>query len=137
MKAGAKRARAQKQFADPSQMIDVGNEYIQQKNYKRAAELFERIIEDRPPLNLMAKAHNGCGIAYVRQGNYEKAIEHLKAAIELSGYLLDGGARAYRNLGQVYELMGDMEKARENYEKAEMIERELYEYWVTGSDMLE
>jgi tetratricopeptide (TPR) repeat protein len=132
-----KAEEEKRHFEDPAQMIEVGNEYIQMKKYQKAIELFEKIIASKPLLTHLAKAYNGCGIAYAKLENYEKAIENFEAAINLSRYLIDSGAKAYYNLGQVYELMGDKEKAKENYEKAEVIEADLYYYWVTGSDDLE
>jgi Tetratricopeptide repeat. len=55
----------------------------------------------------------------------------------LSRYLVDSGAKAYHNLGRLYERMGDKEKAKENYDKEKEIALDLYYYWVTVSDVLE
>ena len=133
----AEEACPKKRFEDPSQMLDVGTEYIKMKKYWKAVEIFELIIEDKPRLTHLAKAYNDCGIAYAELGIYEKAIANLEEAINLERYLIDFGARAYRNLGRVYELMGDTEKAKKNIEKAEVIEEDLYHYWVTRCDELE
>jgi tetratricopeptide (TPR) repeat protein len=128
---------SEKPFEDPEMMIEVGNEYIVLKKYQKAVEIFEKIIAEKPVLTRLAKAYNGCGIAYAELGDYEKAIENFEEAITLSRYLIDFGAKTYHNLGHVYELMGDKEKAEENIEKAKVIEAELYHHWVTVCDELE
>ncbi len=124
-------------FRDPGMMIDVGNEYLSMHKYEQAIKIFESIIETEKRLTHLAKAYNGCGIAYAELGEYEKAIELFEEALNLSRYLIDFGARTYRNLAQVYELIGDDEKAKENREKAETIELSEYHFWVTMSDELE
>jgi len=128
---------SKKPFEDPEMMIDVGNEYMNMKKYRRAVEIFEKVIKEEKGLTHRAKAYNGCGIAYAMQGKFEKAIENFEEAINLRRYLIDFGARTYHNLGHVYELMGDKEKAKENYDKEKEIELDLYHYWVTMSDQLE
>jgi len=118
-------------FTDPEMMIDVGNEYLGMKKYRQAVAIFEKIIKNEPGLTHIAKAYNGCGIAYA------EAIEQFEEALNLSRYLVDFGARTYRNLAQVYELLGEEDKAKENREKAETIELSEYHFWVTMSDELE
>jgi len=124
-------------FEDPELMIDVGNEYLEMKKYRQAVAIFEKIIKNEQGLTHIAKAYNGCGIAYAELGEYEKAIEQFEAALNLSRYLVDFGAKTYRNLAQVYELLGEEDKAKENREKAETIELSQYHFWVAMSDELE
>jgi len=124
-------------FTDPEMMIDVGNEYLGMKKYRQAVAIFEKIIKNEQGLTHIAKAYNGCGIAYAELGEYDKAIEQFEEALNLSRYLVDFGARTYRNLAQVYELLGEEDKAKENREKAETIELSEYHFWVTMSDELE
>jgi len=124
-------------FEDPELMIDVGNEYLEMKKYRQAVAIFEKIIKNEQGLTHIAKAYNGCGIAYAELGEYEKAIEQFEAALNLSRYLVDFGAKTYRNLAQVYELLGEEDKAKENREKAETIEISQYHFWVAMSDELE
>ncbi|MBT6516593.1 MAG: tetratricopeptide repeat protein, partial [Candidatus Marinimicrobia bacterium] len=54
------------------------------------------------------------GIAYNNQGNYTKAIESYKKAIELK----PDYALAYNNLGIAYNNQGNYTKAIESYKKA-------------------
>jgi len=109
----AEKATSKKPFEDPEMMIAVGNGYMVMKKYQKAVEIFEKIIKNEKGLTHLAKAYNGCGIAYTELGKYEKAIENFEEAISLSRYLIDFGSRTYHNLGHVYALRGNKEKAKE------------------------
>lgn len=58
--------------------------------------------------------HNNLGDYYGRRGEYEKAIEEFKKAIELQPNYGD----AYHNLGNTYQQIGKIDMAIENYQKA-------------------
>lgn len=58
--------------------------------------------------------HNNLGDLYGRRGEFEKAVEEFKKAIELK----PGYADAYHNLGNTYQQMGEIDNATENFEKA-------------------
>ncbi len=58
--------------------------------------------------------HNNLGDYYGRQGDFQKAEEEFKKAIELKPNYAD----AYHNLGNTYRQMGRQEEAMGNYEKA-------------------
>ncbi len=58
--------------------------------------------------------HNNLGDLYGRNGNYEKAIEEFKRAIELNPKYAD----AFHNLANTYQQIEKMDLAIENYEKA-------------------
>jgi len=58
--------------------------------------------------------HNNLGDLYARRGEYEKAVEEFKKAIELKSNYGD----AYHNLANVYHQMGQDDLAEENYKKA-------------------
>jgi len=60
------------------------------------------------------KNHNNLGDYYFRHGEYQKAIEEFKTAIELMPNYGD----AYHNLANVYRQIGDSEEAIANYQKA-------------------
>jgi len=55
----------------PELMIDVGNEYLGMKKYRQAVAIFEKIIKNEQGLTHIAKAYNGCGIAYAELGEYD------------------------------------------------------------------
>lgn len=58
--------------------------------------------------------HNNLGDYYSRHGDYQKAIEEFKSAIELNPDYGD----AYHNLGNAYREIGNNEEAIANYQKA-------------------
>lgn len=58
--------------------------------------------------------HNNLGDLYARQGDYQKAIEEFKKAIEIKPNYGD----AYHNLANIYHQIDDNEQAIENYQKA-------------------
>ena len=58
--------------------------------------------------------HNNLGDYYGRQGDFAKAIEEFKIAIELN----PGYADAYHNLGNIYWQKKEVDPAIQNYQKA-------------------
>lgn len=69
------------------------------------------------------RAYNERGAAYVRIGNYEKALDDFNRAISLNpDYHI-----AYYNRGQVYKILGNYELAIANYEKAAEISPKYFE----------
>jgi len=58
--------------------------------------------------------HNNLGDYYGQQGDFQKAEEEFKRAIELKPNYAD----AYHNLGNTYRRMGKQEEALKSYEKA-------------------
>lgn len=58
--------------------------------------------------------HNNLGDLYARRGEYDKAIEEFKKAIELKPNYAD----AYHNLANIYKIVRKIDLAEENYLKA-------------------
>lgn len=69
------------------------------------------------------KNHNNLGDYYSRHGDYEKAIEEFKSAIELNPDYGD----AYHNLGNAYRETGNNEEAIANYKKATSLNPNLWQ----------
>jgi len=63
---------------------------------------------------LSSQNHNNLGDLYGRRGDFERAAEEFKRAIELK----PGYADAYHNLANIYQQVGKREEAIENYQKA-------------------
>ena len=71
-------------------------------------------IRESQTTNEVALTNLNLGIAYLKEGNYNKALEKLKKAlIADSGY-----APTYNVLGLLYQQLGDDNKAEENFKRA-------------------
>ncbi|MCH5254925.1 MAG: tetratricopeptide repeat protein [Lachnospiraceae bacterium] len=59
------------------------------------------------------------GMIYMKKKMWEKALNEFQKATTLSSYSRKGvnSYRAYYNIGSIYEILGDIEKAREYYQK--------------------
>jgi membrane associated rhomboid family serine protease/Flp pilus assembly protein TadD len=81
--------------------------YLENNLNDRAIEEFNRAIASDPAF---AQAHHELGVAYLRQDNYEQAINALKKSLELKP---EAGVRAtaYHNLGQAYLALSRDEEA--------------------------
>jgi tetratricopeptide (TPR) repeat protein len=67
--------------------------------------------------------HNNLGDVYARQGDFSRAVEEFKKAIEINPNYAD----AYHNLGNTYQAMGQLDLAMENYQKAVSINPNLWQ----------
>jgi len=105
-------------------LLIIGGEYLAEEKYEEAIEVYKEIVRKEPILPTLAKTCNDCGAAYASLEQYEMAIGFFNATLNLRDYLLDEGISACYNLGQVYRIMGDEEKAEEYFKRGEMIKRE-------------
>ncbi len=98
-------------FAGPYEdAVQKGNAAVQTKDYKAAAEAYENAIKANPG---SAKAHLLLGLTYANTGDFDKAIQHTLAAIQL-----DPSYAGYHNLGLIYANKGEYEKALDAYDHA-------------------
>ncbi len=84
--------------------FEKGVDYINQEDYQRALEEFNRVISID---SNYVDAYCGIGIAYLNQKKYKEAIEVFEKAIALD----PDGPIAYYLLGRAYEEIMDYEKA--------------------------
>jgi tetratricopeptide (TPR) repeat protein len=106
------------------ELLLVGEEYLAEERYEEAIEVYKEIVKKEPILPTLAKACNDCGAAYASLEHYEMAIGFFNAALNLMEYLMDEGISACYNLGQVYKIMGDEEKAEQYFKRGDMIKQE-------------
>jgi len=97
------------------ELLILGEECLAEGRYEDAIKVYKEIVKREPIMPTLAKTCNDCGVAYANLEDYEMAIGFFNAALNLRDYLMDGGISTYYNLGQVYRLMGDEEKADESF----------------------
>lgn len=105
-------------------LLLLGEECLAEGKYEDAIGVYKEIVKKEPVLPTLAKACNDCGAAYASLEQYEMAIGFFNAALNLSDYLMDEGVSACYNLGQVYKIMGDEEKAEQYFKRGDMIKQE-------------
>jgi tetratricopeptide (TPR) repeat protein len=103
------------------QRIQKGNEFVQKKEYKKAAAEYEGAVQTDPK---NAKANLLLGLTYANIGELEKAIRYSQASISA-----EPTYAAYHNLGLIFANQGNYEKAVEAYTKALEFSPASYRTW--------
>jgi tetratricopeptide (TPR) repeat protein len=106
------------------ELLLVGEACLNAGKFEDAIAIYKEIVKREPRLPTLAKACNDCGVAYASLKMNEMAISFFNAALNLSNYLMDEGISTCINLGQIYKLMADDEKAEECFRRAEQLKRE-------------
>ena len=106
------------------ELLILGEECLADGRYEDAIKVYKEIVKREPIMPTLAKTCNDCGVAYANLEDYGMAIGFFNAALNLRDYLMDGGISTYYNLGQVYRLMGDEEKADESFRRGDRIKQE-------------
>ena len=95
-----------------SYFMKFGNFYLESKDYEKAIEQYEKVLEKEPE---NADAWFNRGFARVEKGDYEKAIKDFDLYIEkIDPY----DSYAYNNRGVAYLRYKQNERAVENFNKA-------------------
>jgi tetratricopeptide (TPR) repeat protein len=105
-------------------LLLVGEEYLAEGRFEDAIKVYKEIVKKEPRLPTLAKACNDCGVAYASLEQYELAVGFFNAALNLKEYLMDEGISTYFNLGQVYKVMEDDEKAEQCFKRGKMLKQE-------------
>ena len=106
------------------ELLLVGEECLTAGKFEDAIAIYKEIVKREPRLPTLAKACNDCGVAYASLKMNEMAVSFFNAALNLSDYLMDEGISTYINLGQIYKLMAEDEKAEECFRRSEQLKRE-------------
>ena len=97
------------------------------KNFHTAAELLKRVVEADPE---HAQAHAYLGDVYLVERDADRAISHIRIAIELS----KDPSREWFRLGQALYLKGDAARALDAYARAYRGDPQLHEvHFQTGA----
>ena len=108
------------QYVDPKNpevRIARGEILIRQARYGKAIEIFGQLIEDK---KLLARAHQGRGLANLQMGNSYVAMGELKKAVALNKELW----RSWNALGYYYDTVHKWNEAERNYDAALAIRRD-------------
>ena len=120
-----------------SVLFKVGDAYLRESNYEKAAEYFKKAIASCKPddgVRHKARIHVGLGNAYVKEGDFKKDISkytlaegEFKTAISVDPTLL----AAYNSLVITYKKLGQEELAKEAMQKAISIMPDSSEGWIS------
>jgi signal transduction histidine kinase/DNA-binding response OmpR family regulator len=110
---------------------NIGKVYIQQKKYELAnqalKEAHKYAIQLDNNLNVQALVIGYLGSAAFHQGNYTKAIEYTKKAIEkLGNGEIATQSTLYKRLANSYEKTGQLPFALENHKKFQSLQDSIY-----------
>lgn len=110
------------------EVIDYGGDYAQAEPiYLQALEEATRVQN----LLVIGRAHRGLGVLHRRQGNTEKAVDHLKqglAAFRQIGEAREQ-ARVLTSLGRTRQARGEIQNALESHQEALKIFESLADRW--------
>ena len=87
-----------------------------QRDWEAAQRYYDQLIELDPRNEFLRMEYAQVLVKYKR---YDKAIEQYQALIRIAGRDVKAKATSLRDLGDLYEKMGDDEKALETYKKAQ------------------
>jgi len=104
--------KLQKQRAeDPQYQYNIGLVYLQNGNFDEAAKYFNKALSLRPNFYL---ALNALGLTNFMQGQFQNAASYFEKCLQLNPSFTE--ARNY--LGSVYQELGLLDKAEEEFRKA-------------------
>lgn len=101
-----------------SRMFFLGQTYMRQGNYTKAAEHFEQAVREESRLEY----HSNLGIAYVELGQIEKAFEQFSKSVAMD----PTDPKAHMNLGHVLGTLGHHGEALAAYREAVRLDPGLY-----------
>jgi tetratricopeptide (TPR) repeat protein len=89
--------------------------YYKTGSYDKAIELYRQALKGfEGEASVLASIWNGMGYAYEGKKDYQSAVDSFQKIIAFEGAFMK--ADAYFNLGRMYELLNNKEKALEAYE---------------------
>lgn len=104
------RADGLPQNPEARNLVQQAAEHLRNKDWSKAREVLERALQIEPSSGLI---HFRLGLAYSELGNNEAALKEYFVSLELQPHI----AVAKYNIGNCYQGLGDLDKAREWFEK--------------------
>jgi tetratricopeptide (TPR) repeat protein len=109
--ASSEKRMAQRRSTDPQYQYNVGLVYLQNGKYDEAIQYFQKSLSFRPNYDL---ALNAMGLACFMKGEFQQAVTYFEKCLQVNPDFME--ARNY--LGSVYQEMGILDKAEQEYRKA-------------------
>jgi tetratricopeptide (TPR) repeat protein len=116
MTLAARTADPQDKEAQSWCLVMLGKEYFKTGDFAAAEKIYDEALQILPNYHLAAAQK---GIVRAAQGDFESAIKYLTDAQNRAPH-----TEAVIILGDIYTRQGDAEKAKQQYDLAEKIERE-------------
>lgn len=110
---GAATAEMVEIILQPSDLIRRGNVYIEQGEIEKAKETLSKALDSKLTSRQRANAHNSLCVANIKEEEWGEAMRQCNAAIKISRV----NWRFYNNRGNVYLGLGQLDLARENYQR--------------------
>lgn len=111
----------------PSEIIDIGDNYLDEKMYDKAIEVYEKLIKlepnyaNDPKIQLEkeegSRLYINLGLAYFRKDNYEKAIQCWRKALEFdpTSEIAKNNLKSVKRVEEELHLGKNLIKAAERY----------------------
>lgn len=96
-------------FLQLENQIQIGKEYAKSKDYKRAEEIFLKVLEKHP----LADVYNALGVTYADSGDFKAAEFCFKKALSINPQYME----AALHLSVLYNNLGFQKKSKEIYLK--------------------
>ena len=102
-------------YGSMKKLIKAQKALLDKGSTKRTKDMFSHILSEHlDNKHVTIKAYEGRAEVYLNQENFDRAIQDANKAIEINKDSRD----AYYILGMAYSLMGEHEKAIENFNEA-------------------
>jgi tetratricopeptide (TPR) repeat protein len=92
-------------------LLSKGIRLIRDVENEKAIKILQQVLDEDPQ---NAEVFRHLGLAFFNLGDYSKAKTHWKRCVELEPL----HHQTWWNLGQIYEVLGNLEDANESYERA-------------------
>jgi tetratricopeptide (TPR) repeat protein len=109
--ASSEKRMIKRRATDPQYQYNVGLVYMQNGKYDEAIQYFQKSLSLKPNFDL---ALNAMGLTLFMKGEFQQAVTYFEKCLQVNPDLTE--ARNY--LGSVYQEMGMLDKAEQEYRKA-------------------
>lgn len=132
--AAKKKAQAQSEFVielneEIDEAVDRAMEAVEKRKFSKAQKILDGLIQEHPRYHMVLY---GMGVLFAMQGQYEKAIEYLKNAVEVFPLFME----AYYNLAIAYKSIFDIANMVRASRKVIELAQPGSEYYNNAQDLI-